>query len=72
MVIGGFSFNNVECEKNGLGGFVDGGFWLWDVWIFYVYYFYFIVYDLWFEVYIYKMYGKLCIIESLLMSRFNV
>lgn len=54
MVIGGFSFNNVECEKNGLGGFVDGGFWLWDVWIFYVYYFYFIVYDLWFEVYIYK------------------
>lgn len=54
MVIGGFSFNNVECEKNGLGEFVDGGFWLWDVWIFYVYYFYFIVYDLWFEVYIYK------------------
>lgn len=54
MVIGGFSFNNVECEKNGLGVFVDGGFWLWDVWIFYVYYFYFIVYDLWFEVYIYK------------------
>lgn len=54
MVIGGFSFNNVECEKNGLGEFVNGGFWLWDVWIFYVYYFYFIVYDLWFEVYIYK------------------
>lgn len=54
MVISGFSFNNVECEKNGLGEFVDGGFWLWDVWIFYVYYFYFIVYDLWFEVYIYK------------------
>lgn len=54
MVIGGFSFNNVECEKNGLGEFVDGGFWLWDVWIFYVYYFYFIVYDLWFEVNIYK------------------
>lgn len=71
MVTGGFSLNNAECEKNGLGEPVDGGFWSRDVWTLHVYHLYFTVYDLRFEVYTHKMYGKSCITESLLMSRLN-
>lgn len=54
MVTGEFSLNNAECEKNGLGEPVDGGFWSRDVWTLHVYHLYFTVYDLRFEVYTHK------------------